>query len=77
MLQPLLGRLYMTEHHGRRGPKSLFVGLRHDLDPLIGAAFPWGDSLPDPVGEDLRTAAGNGIKPRRDQPPQDQGDAQA
>ena len=70
VLDPLLERLHVAEHHGGRGLHAQAVGRLHDREPVRRGPLGDPDDLPHAVGQDLGAAPGDGVQARGHQPAQ-------
>ncbi len=62
VLDNVFGFLNSAEHHRCSRPHAEAVYLFHHFQPHLRLNLPWTQDLPHPVGKNLGTPAGNGIK---------------
>ncbi len=58
MLDAVLNRLDMAEHHSGGGVQTHAMCNVHDFEPIVAHRFEGGDALTDPVHQDFAAAAG-------------------
>ena len=62
MIDAMLVVFADAEHHGRRGPHAELVRGAMNIEPIVGQALQARDLVAHFVVQNLRAAAGNGIK---------------
>lgn len=60
MFEPILKRFDVAEHHRSTGAESESVRCVHDVEPIVGHGFEWGDPFADVIDQDFAAAAGYG-----------------